>query len=165
MNKIIILVEHDLLARVRAEWEQRADVLVEKLYAAGKIKEKHSDKDFFTRLIHVHKEFPGVSVLLHKDTATVGEANKELWSHPKILDALEQIIGSGIGLSKVTLFVHFFTLYEFNRGCRPPELEHPGEASQARNRSGRLASGLIWQSEADLDLSNRRLSSGQCLLR
>ena len=47
-------------------------------------------KDFFTRLIHVHEEFPGVSILMHKDTAAMGDACRELWAHPKVLDVLEQ---------------------------------------------------------------------------
>ena len=59
-------MEPDLLARVRKEWEVRVDVMVERLFAAGKITRKHADKDFFTRLIHVHEEFPGVSILMHK---------------------------------------------------------------------------------------------------
>ena len=42
------------------------DILVNRLHAAGKIKKKHEDKDFFTRMIHVNKEFHGASVLMHK---------------------------------------------------------------------------------------------------
>ena len=89
-------VEPDLLARVRDEWEIRVDIMVERLFAAGKITNKHADKDFFTRLIHVHEEFPGVSILLHKDTAVMGDACRELWAHPKVLNVLEQLIGPEI---------------------------------------------------------------------
>ena len=59
-------MEPELLARVRDEWEVRVDIMVEKLFAAGKIRNRHADKDFFTRLVHVHEEFPGVSILMHK---------------------------------------------------------------------------------------------------
>ena len=37
----------------------RSDRVIDRLYDAGKITDKHEDKDFFTRLVHVHKEFPG----------------------------------------------------------------------------------------------------------
>ena len=53
------LIDKDLIARLRKEWEDEANGLIEKLYKAGKIKNKHEDKDFFHRLIHINKEYPG----------------------------------------------------------------------------------------------------------
>ena len=104
-------IDQDLLNRVKKEWEDETNELVEKLYKAGKIKEKHQDQDFFHRLIHVDKEFPGrdapqfsnrqelkepavvgASVLLHKK-GVMGPVTRELWSYPKLLDAVEQIVG------------------------------------------------------------------------
>ncbi len=89
-------IDQDLLNRVKKEWEDETNELVEKLYKAGKIKEKHQDQDFFHRLIHVDKEFPGrdapqfsnrqelkepavvgASVLLHKK-GVMGPVTREL---------------------------------------------------------------------------------------
>ena len=57
------LIDLDLLDRVRKEWDEKADELIQSLYKAGKIKNKHEDKDGFSRLIHVDKEYPGAQFL------------------------------------------------------------------------------------------------------
>ena len=59
-------LDKHLLSEVKLELENQVDVLAQKLYDAGKIKNLHKDKDFFTRTIHLNKEFPGVSVVHHK---------------------------------------------------------------------------------------------------
>lgn len=53
------VIDHDLIARLKDEWSQKVNQLVEELYAAGKIKNKHEDKDLFTRMIHIDQEYPG----------------------------------------------------------------------------------------------------------
>ena len=52
-------IDHDLLRRLKLEWEGKANDLIEELYKSGKIKNKHEKEDFFHRLIQVDKEFPG----------------------------------------------------------------------------------------------------------
>ena len=59
-------LDKNLLNEVKLELENQVDNLAHKLYDAGKIKNLHKDKDFFTRTIHLNKEFPGVSVVHHK---------------------------------------------------------------------------------------------------
>ena len=52
-----------------------------------------------------YSNYVGVSILMHKDHgAGIGPACRELWSHPKILDVLEQLMGPGS-----VLYVHKFT--------------------------------------------------------
>jgi len=50
------------------------DLLAKKLYAAGKIQDKHEDKGFYERLGHIEKQFPGAPVLIH----TMGKLGPEL---------------------------------------------------------------------------------------
>ena len=45
---------------------QLVDDLANRLYAAGKITNKHESESFYTRLIHIEKQFPNASVILHK---------------------------------------------------------------------------------------------------
>ena len=92
MDQCFFSVDHDVLNRAIKGWEKQVDDLVEELFAAGKIKEKHADKNFFSRLTHVNKEFPGVSILLHKKNKLC-DAAKDLWSYPKLLDVMEQLLG------------------------------------------------------------------------
>ena len=60
------IIDLDLLERLRKEWEAEANELIEGLFKAGKIRNKHEDKDFFTRLIEVNKEYPGTELVLGK---------------------------------------------------------------------------------------------------
>ena len=40
-------IDHDLLRRLKLEWEGKANDLIEELYKSGKIKNKHEKEDFF----------------------------------------------------------------------------------------------------------------------
>ena len=73
----------------------QVDKLADKLYKAGKVKNVYKDKDFFTRTIFLNNEYPGASILLHKNDE-LGPAAKRLWSNEKLLDAVEQIVGPDI---------------------------------------------------------------------
>ena len=53
------VIDRDLLERLKKEWEENANKIINDLYEAGKITNQHEDKDFFHRLIHVDNEYPG----------------------------------------------------------------------------------------------------------
>ncbi|XP_078491713.1 uncharacterized protein LOC144742356 [Ciona intestinalis] len=80
---------------VRDGVDKLVDKLAKKLYDAGKIKNMHEDKDFFTRLAHLEKEFKGIAVLLHKQ-GILPEEFQALWSDERLLNAVEQLVGPDI---------------------------------------------------------------------
>ncbi|XP_076801270.1 uncharacterized protein LOC143445823 [Clavelina lepadiformis] len=71
------------------------DELANKLYKAGKISNKHEDKDFFNRLTYLEGEFKGTAVLLHKQ-GILPNSFQNLWADEKMLNVVEQIIGPEI---------------------------------------------------------------------
>ncbi len=71
------------------------DDLAERLYAAGKIPDKHADEGFYTRLTKLEQDFPGASVLLHI-YGVLGQALADLWGSKELLDVVEQILGPEI---------------------------------------------------------------------
>lgn len=71
------------------------DQLAEKLYNAGKIKDKYADASFYTRLTLIEKEFPGAAVLLHKH-GVMPKAFQDLWTNERLLNVIEQFIGPEI---------------------------------------------------------------------
>ena len=94
------LIVHDFFAieelqPVMDEIDDQVDELADKLYAAGKVRRKHEDEGFYTRLTALEREFPGSAVLLHTrgilDPALAG-----LWGSSKLLDIVEQLIGPNI---------------------------------------------------------------------
>jgi len=88
-------IEKSLLEKVKNGIGEQVTELADKLYAAGKIKCKHEDKDFFKRMTFLEKEFHGASIVLHKK-GILPEGAAELWSYYKLLDAGEQLIGAEI---------------------------------------------------------------------
>ena len=75
------------------EWiNDLVDDLAEKLFAAGKIHNKHADKGFYTRLTSLEEEFPGAAVLIHI-RGLLGPALADLWGSPGLLEVMEQILG------------------------------------------------------------------------
>uniref|UniRef100_H2XN36 Uncharacterized protein n=1 Tax=Ciona intestinalis TaxID=7719 RepID=H2XN36_CIOIN len=75
--------------------QKLVDKLAKKLYDAGKIKNMHEDKDFFTRLTHLEKEFKGIAILLHKQGILPKEF-QDLWSDERLLNVVEQLVGPDI---------------------------------------------------------------------
>ena len=76
------------LQPVLNEFDDIVDEYAEKAFSAGKITNKHSDKDVFKRLAALEKDFKGSSVLIH----TKGQLRPELaklWASPKLLDIVE----------------------------------------------------------------------------
>ncbi len=71
------------------------DLLAEKLYKGGKIKDKCEKAGFYERLILLEKQFKGSAVLLHKmGYLPVGFRN--LWTNERLLNVVEQLIGPDI---------------------------------------------------------------------
>ncbi len=77
------------------ELDRMVDRLAEHLFAAGRIGNKHSDKDLYTRLTAIDKEFPGAAMLFLLKTE-LGPCLADLWASEKLLDVVERIIGPDI---------------------------------------------------------------------
>ena len=71
------------------------DELAQKLYAAGKIRDKHAHEGFYTRLTKLEQEFPGAAVLVHIH-GILGQPLADLWASEELLDVIEQILGPEI---------------------------------------------------------------------
>jgi hypothetical protein len=71
------------------------DDLAERLYAAGKIRDKHAGEGFYTRLTKLEEEFPGAAVLIHIG-GVLGQPLADLWGAKELLDVIEQILGPEI---------------------------------------------------------------------
>lgn len=71
------------------------DDMAERLYSAGKIRDKHAGEGFFTRLTRLEEEFPGASVLIHI-YGLLGQPLADLWASQELLDVVEQILGPEI---------------------------------------------------------------------
>eukprot|EP01116_Phalansterium_solitarium_P017667 TRINITY_DN4408_c0_g1_i1.p1 TRINITY_DN4408_c0_g1~~TRINITY_DN4408_c0_g1_i1.p1 ORF type:complete len:339 (-),score=89.76 TRINITY_DN4408_c0_g1_i1:83-1099(-) len=69
--------------------------LADDLFAAGKIKDKCENEGFYTRLSKLEEQFKGAAVLLHKKGKLPLEL-ATLWSNPRLLDVIEQLIGPEI---------------------------------------------------------------------
>jgi hypothetical protein len=94
------LIVEDLFDRadlqpVMDEIDGIVDDLAERLYAAGKIQDKHADKGFYTRLTALEHEYKGAAVLVHIN-GWLGPHLARLWSSPRLLDIVEQFIGPDI---------------------------------------------------------------------
>lgn len=74
------------------EVEAMVDELAERLYAHGKIRNKHEAEGFATRLTRLEQEFPGAAVLIHV-RGILEPALADLWSSPRLLDLVEQLLG------------------------------------------------------------------------
>ena len=72
------------------ELAEMVDRFVERLYAAGRLSNRHRDKDLHSRLIAIDKEFPGAAMLFMLKTE-LGPALARLWSSPKLLDMIDDI--------------------------------------------------------------------------
>ena len=71
------------------------DILVEKLYKGGKIKDKCEKAGFYERLTLIEKQFKGAAVLLHK-MGYLPVGYRQLWANERLLNVVEQLIGPDI---------------------------------------------------------------------
>lgn len=86
------LLDTKILDEARKAVNMLVDDLADKLFKAGKIKNKHKDKGFFDRLTYLDKEFPGAAVILLKGGVLPLEF-KNVWSNEKLLNVVEQLVG------------------------------------------------------------------------
>ena len=75
--------------------DARVDELAEALFAAGHVSSTHADLGFFERLTALEKEHPTAAVLFHV-SGLLGRGIASLWSSPKLLAVVEQLIGPDI---------------------------------------------------------------------
>lgn len=75
--------------------QESMDLLVNKLYGAGKIKDKCENADFYERLTLIEQQFKGAAVLLHK-MGHLPVGFQKLWSNERLLNIVEQLIGPNI---------------------------------------------------------------------
>ena len=80
---------------VEADINRLVDNLARKLKNRGKLENLHSDKGFESRLTVMEQDCPGASVKLHVQGFLTREIAK-LWSSPRLLDVIEQLIGPDI---------------------------------------------------------------------
>ncbi|XP_035696730.1 uncharacterized protein LOC118430127 [Branchiostoma floridae] len=71
------------------------DDLADRMFQAGLIKNKHENANLFERLILLEKEYPGISVILHK-TPKLPQGFRDLWAHDRLLNVMEQLVGPEI---------------------------------------------------------------------
>lgn len=75
--------------------EEMVDLLANKLYDAGKIKNLYKDVGLFQRLTKLEEEFPGANILLFKHQK-IPKAFRDLWCNERMLNLIEQLIGPDI---------------------------------------------------------------------
>ena len=101
------LVPSEELEPLRNEIAQLIDLAAEKLLVEGKITKLYSDEDFDTRLGKLMEEFPESRNELFRaieGKGGGGHAGREMFNmltHPKLLDAMEDLVGKNIVASSV----------------------------------------------------------------
>ena len=75
--------------------KESMDILVNKLYNGGKIKDKCENAGFYERLTLIEQQFKGAAVLLHK-LHNIPEGFRKIWTHERLLNVMEQLIGPDI---------------------------------------------------------------------
>jgi len=89
------LFTRDELQPEMDELAQRVEDMAQRLYETGRIKNKHEDRDFYTRLTYIENEFDGAApLLLLKYEMRL--RLMDLWYHDKLLEIVEQFIGPDI---------------------------------------------------------------------
>lgn len=71
------------------------DIVAEKLYNGGKIKDKCEKAGFYERLTLIERQFKGAAVLMHK-MAYLPPGFRQLWANERLLNVVEQFIGPDI---------------------------------------------------------------------
>ena len=83
--------------------EECVDILANRLYNGGKIKDRCESAGVYERLILLERQFKGTAVLLHK-LGYLPVAFRQLWSHERLLNVVEQLVGPDIaGKNRVGL--------------------------------------------------------------
>ncbi|KAK7103955.1 phytanoyl-CoA dioxygenase domain-containing protein 1 homolog [Littorina saxatilis] len=74
---------------------EQVDDLANMLYGGGKIKNLYKEHGLFERLTHIEADFPGANIILHK-LGRLPQPFKDVWSNPRMLNVVEQMIGPDI---------------------------------------------------------------------
>ena len=94
--------------RLASNWlqavEEGVDILSNRLYNNGKIKDKCESAGIYERLTLLEKQFKGASVLPHK-LGYLPFAFRQLWSHERLLNVVEQLIGPDIAGDKHLIII------------------------------------------------------------
>ena len=83
------------LQPVLDDFAAMVDLWADRLYADGKITDKHAGEDVYTRLASLEKEWPNAAALIHW-RARMQPALSMIWASDKLLDMVEQFIGPDI---------------------------------------------------------------------
>lgn len=75
--------------------DARVDALANKLFHEKKIGELYANEGFLTRLTSLERAFPGAATLIHTG-GVLPDSFAALWSSDKLLDIMEQILGTEI---------------------------------------------------------------------
>ena len=75
--------------------EECVDILANRLYNGGKIKDKCESAGIYEWLILIERQYKGAAVILHK-MGYLPAAFRQLWSHERLLNVVEQLIGPDI---------------------------------------------------------------------
>ena len=75
--------------------EEGVGILANRLYNNGKITDKCEGASVYERLILIERQYKGASVLPHK-MGYLPLAFRQLWSHDRLLNVVEQFIGPDI---------------------------------------------------------------------
>ena len=71
------------------------DEYAEKLYRAGKIRDKHDGEGFYERVASLEREWPGTAPLIH-NKEQIRPRVAELWASDRVLDIVQEFIGPDI---------------------------------------------------------------------
>uniref|UniRef100_A0A1I8HS86 Phytanoyl-CoA dioxygenase family protein n=1 Tax=Macrostomum lignano TaxID=282301 RepID=A0A1I8HS86_9PLAT len=88
------------LDAVKADITVKVSELADKLYNAGKIKDKHEGLGFYHRLCAIERDFPGANIVLHK-LSTLPPSFRAIAAHERMLNLLEDIVGPNISFNPV----------------------------------------------------------------
>ena len=87
--------EKDLLEKAKESIGKLSNDIIGDLFNAGKISSCYEYETLFTRMTKVNQEFPGASILFHK-RGVLPKALQDIWSYPKLLHIVEQLVGPNI---------------------------------------------------------------------
>ena len=83
------------LQPVIAEIGGKVDRLARKLHGEGRLADLHEGAGFYQRLTLIERDCPGASVVLHAQ-GVLEPALAALWSHPRLLAIMQQLLGPDI---------------------------------------------------------------------
>ena len=80
--------------------------MANRLYNGGRIKDRCENAGLYERLTLIERQFKGAAVLLHK-MGYLPPAFRQLWSHERLLNVVEQLIGPDIaGMGSLCGAIH-----------------------------------------------------------